>query len=204
MRECGVEYSADSLVASIKPDLPFFRNSGGGVTVSGGEPLAQPNFTFELLAGCRDAGIDTLLETSGFGAWENLRRIAGVCSAIYYDIKLIDPRRHEEWTGVSNKMIHENLRNLCGLENGAGKITVRVPCIPGVNDDRETIGKIAAFASGLGIKNIQLLPYNSMAGEKYRWVGKPYSLEGKTARDKNYYEELNKVAEAAGLTVLRG
>ena len=202
MRKCGAEYTASELVASIKPDLPFFRNSGGGVTVTGGEPLAQPDFTFDLLSLCRSSGINTLLETSGQGAWEDLRRIAGVCSAIYFDIKLINPLIHRQWTGLSNEIIIGNLLNLCKIEGEAEKITVRVPCIPDVNDSKESIWEIAIFVMDLGIRNMQLLPYNVMAGEKYRWIGRTYFLEKAEARDKSYYEELNSVVESVGLKAL--
>ena len=204
MRKAGTEYSARELAASIKPDLPFFRNSGGGVTVSGGEPLAQPDFTLELLSLCRESGIDTLLETSGQGSREKLEKIAPFCSMIYFDLKLLDPEKHREWTGATNTVILENLRALCGMDSE--KITIRVPCIPGVNDSPESIREIAFFAAGLGLWNIQLLPYNVMAGEKYRWIGKPYPLgsthDGPQGRDKLYYEELNRLAEAAGLSVI--
>ena len=202
MRKGGTEYFARELIASVKPDLPFFRNSNGGVTVTGGEPLAQPDFTFELLSGFRDLGISTLLETSGQGAWEDLQRIAGVCSIVYFDIKLLDPDAHRKWTGSSNTLILDNIRNLCNNEGGAKKITVRVPCIPDVNDSIESIREIALFIAGLGIRSMQLLPYNIMAGEKYRWVGRPYSMEKIQTRDKNYYNELNKVVEAVGLNAV--
>jgi pyruvate formate lyase activating enzyme len=200
MRKGGAEYSAEELAASIKPDLPFFRNSGGGVTVTGGEPLAQPDFTFELLSLCRGFGMDTLLETSGYGSWEKLERIAVVCSMIYFDVKLLDPQGHREWTGVTNTIIHENLRNLCKLTGV--NITVRVPCIPGVNDSIESIREIALFVVNSGLRTIQLLPYNTMAGEKYLWTGRAYSMEKTQTRDKFYYEELNRLVESTGLELV--
>jgi len=204
LRKCGAEYPAEELVATIKPDIPFFKNSGGGVTVTGGEPLVQSGFTFEVLDRCRESGIHTLLETSGQGSWEELEKIAGVCSMIYFDIKLLDSGQHRKWTGVPNTVIHENLRNLCRRDDMAGKITVRVPCIPDVNDSIQNIRDIADFTANLNIQNIQLLPYNSMAGEKYRWIGKSYSMENTSARDKVYYEELNKVIKSTGLTIVNG
>jgi pyruvate formate lyase activating enzyme len=202
MRKGGTEYTAAGLIDSVKPDISFFSNSGGGVTVTGGEPLAQADFTFELLSGCRDLGIHTALETSGQGSGEKIRKIAAVCSMIYFDVKLLDPDAHRYWTGVPNATILDNLRGLC-MSNGAGKITVRIPCIPGVNDSPENIRETAEFVSVLGIPAIQLMPYNVMAGEKYRWIGRAYALEKTEARDKMYYEELNKIIEAFGLRALR-
>jgi pyruvate formate lyase activating enzyme len=198
-----MEFSAEELIASVKPDLRFFKNSGGGITVTGGEPLSQPDFTYELLSGCYALGINTILETSGQGSWEKLKMIAGVCSMVYFDIKIIDPAQHRQWTGLSNERILDNLRNLCKIEDGGRKILARVPCIPGINDSAESIREIALFAASLGVESMQLLPYNIMAGEKYRWIGRDYSLDKIETRNRDYYEELNRLVETAGLTALR-
>lgn len=204
MRKAGTEYSAASLIDSIKSDIPFFKNSGGGITVTGGEPLAQADFTFELLSGCRDLGIHTALETGGQGSGEKIREIAALCSLIYFDLKLLDRDMHRNWTGVSNDTILDNLRGLCMSAATAGKITIRIPCIPGVNDSPGNIREAAEFVGVLGIPAIQLMPYNVMAGEKYRWIGRAYALEKTEARGKMYYEELNKLIEALGLRAVRG
>jgi pyruvate formate lyase activating enzyme len=203
MRKAGTEYSAAFLIDSVKPDIPFFRNSGGGITVTGGEPLAQADFTLELLSGCRDLGIHTMLETSGQGSGGKIKKIAALCSQIYFDLKLLDRDMHRNWTGVSNDTILDNLRRLCMAPGTAGKITVRIPCIPGVNDSPENIGETARFVRVLGIPAIQLMPYNVMAGEKYRWIGRTYALERTEGRDKMYYEELNRLIEALGLRAVR-
>jgi pyruvate formate lyase activating enzyme len=129
--------------------------------------------------------------------------IAGVCSMVYFDIKIIDPGQHRQWTGLSNERILDNLRNLCSLEERGRKILARVPCIPGVNDSAENIREIALFAASLGVESMQLLPYNIMAGEKYRWIGRDYSLDKIETRNRDYYEELNRLVETTGLTVLR-
>jgi pyruvate formate lyase activating enzyme len=149
MRRVGREYSASALVDSVRADIPFFRNSGGGVTVTGGEPLMQPEFTHAFLSGCRELGIHTMLETCGQGDYGDLERIAGVCSGIFFDVKLLDGEMHREWTGISNKTILENLRRLCA--EAADKVTVRVPCIPEVNDDPECVRDIARLVKSLGI-----------------------------------------------------
>ncbi|MDR1175107.1 MAG: glycyl-radical enzyme activating protein [Treponema sp.] len=203
IRKAGTEYSAAELIDSIKPDIPFFKNSGGGITVTGGEPLAQADFAFELLSGCRDLGIHTALETSGQGSGEKIREIAALCSLIYFDLKIMDRDMHRNWTGVSNDTILDNLRGLCMSAATARRITIRIPCIPGVNDSPENIRETAEFVRVLGIPAIQLMPYNAMAGEKYRWIGKPYALEKTEARGKMYYEELNKLIEVLGLRAVR-
>lgn len=203
MRKRGGEYSAFELVDSVRPDIPFFQNSGGGVTVTGGEPLLQPEFTYAFLSGCRKLGIHTMLETCGHGGYENLNRIAGACSGIFFDVKLLDQEKHREWTGVSNALILENLERLCASADTAKKIIARVPCIPNVNDDPGSIREISSFVKSLGIPSLQLMPYNAMAEEKYRWVGKGYFFAGLEPRDKDYYENLNAIVEATGMRAIR-
>jgi pyruvate formate lyase activating enzyme len=203
IRTGGMEYSVSDIVDSIMPDIAFFTNSGGGVTITGGEPLMQAQFTREVLADCRKLGIHTMIETSGQGSGVELKKIAEECSGIYYDIKLMDPVRHQEWTGVTNKIIMDNLNLLCRSERLAKKIIIRTPCIPEVNDAPEDIKAIAEFVKSLGISVMQLMPYNSMAGEKYRWIGKDYSLSDIKTRDNEYYEKLNGIVESAAIKAIR-
>jgi pyruvate formate lyase activating enzyme len=183
-------------------DLPFFSNSGGGVTLSGGEPLMQARFTLAFLKECQRLGIHTLLETCGYGEQAAWLDIAEYCDILFYDVKLMDSDKHKEWTGVGNELILDNLRALCNA-GFTDKITLRIPCIPGVNDSTGEIAAIARYAKGLGIERMQLLPYNPMSGEKYKWLGADYTLTGKEPRDKEYYEALNQAAEREGLTVIR-
>jgi pyruvate formate lyase activating enzyme len=199
----GKEYSSSDIIKSIKPDIDFFLNSGGGVTVTGGEPLMQAEFTWEILSECKKLGIHTMIETCGMGSGVELKKIANECLGIYYDIKLMDPVKHHEWTEMSNKIIIDNLYLLCISENMANKITVRIPCIPGINDDPENIRDTAEYVASLKIPVIQLMPYNSMASEKYRWIGKNYLLSNSETRNKGYYEELNRIIESVGIKAIR-
>lgn len=202
LRVGGAPVDPEELAQRVAKDLPFFRNSGGGVTLSGGEPLMQPDFTLAFLAACQSLGVHTLLETCGHGSRRELLKIAVHCNMIYFDLKLMDPQKHREWIGVSNQMILQNLEALCA--NGyTNLITVRVPCIPGVNDSSDEIRTVARYAKSLGIPRMQLLPYNAMAGEKYKWIGQDYTLADREPRDKAYYESLNCTAEQEGLTLLR-
>ena len=201
--KCGKEYTTEELIASIKDDIPFFKNSGGGVTVSGGEPLLQPAFVYEFLSGCHDLGIDTLLQTSGHGSWEDLKRISKYCSTIYFDIKLLDSEQHKEWTGHINATIHDNLKSLCMDNEGIKKITICIPCIPGINDSIINIEKIIFFVKDMGIKSVRLLPYNNMAGERYSWIDRDFYFKDSQSRNKEYYEELYDIAEKAGLDIIR-
>lgn len=202
LRVGGAPADPEELARRIAKDLPFFRNSGGGVTLSGGEPLMQPDFTLAFLAACQSLGVHTLLETCGHGSRGDLLKIAAHCDMIYFDLKLMDPQKHKEWIGVSNQVILQNLEALCAA-GYTQRITVRTPCIPGVNDSPDEIRAVARYAKSLGIPRMQLLPYNPMAGEKYKWIGQGYTLAGREPRDKAYYESLNRTAEQEGLTLLR-
>ena len=202
----GVIYSAEELVDSIKPDIPFFGNSGGGVTITGGEPLAQGEFTLALVMLFRELGIHTIVQTSGFGSAKILRQTAAHADMLYYDIKFMPSKDHGEWVGVSNELIMDNLRLLC-CEDGLGqKILVRVPCIPGVNDSAGHIREIAAFAHSLGISGIELLPYNPMAGEKYSLLGTAYALRdfAPEPQSADYMKSLYQAAKSTGITVIEG
>lgn len=203
LRTAGMYTDARELAERVAKDLPFFNNTGGGVTLSGGEPLSQPRFTAAFLRECRLRGIHTLLETCGHGDKSALLEIASYCNMIFYDVKLLDATKHQEWTGITNHVVLENLEALCAA-GAADKITVRTPCIPGVNDMPREIGAIARHVRKLGISRMQLLPYNPMSGEKYKWISAGYTLSDREPRDNAYYELLNQAAEQEGVTVPRG
>ncbi|MFR1103289.1 MAG: glycyl-radical enzyme activating protein [Acutalibacteraceae bacterium] len=201
LRTGGFYADAAALARRIARDLPFFQSSGGGVTLSGGEPLMQPRFTKDFLSACRRLGLHTLLETCGCGETAALLDIAELCDMLFFDVKLMDPEKHRYWTGADNRVILENLRLLCA-RGFAERITVRTPCIPGVNDTPEEIRAIARFIRGLGVSRMQLLPYNPMSGEKYKWISADFALDGCAPRDKSHYAALNQLAAQEGLAVL--
>ncbi len=201
LRVAGSWVDPQELASQVAKDLPFFRNSGGGVTLSGGEPLLQPQFTLAFLSSCQALGVHTLLETCGHGSRRDLLKAAAHCDMIYFDLKLMDPQKHREWTGVDNQRILENLEALCAA-GYAGRVTVRTPCIPGVNDSPQEIRAIARHVKRQGVSRMQLLPYNPIAGEKYKWTGGDYALAGREPRDKAYYEELNRAVQQEGLDLL--
>ncbi|MCL2538953.1 MAG: glycyl-radical enzyme activating protein [Oscillospiraceae bacterium] len=202
LRVCGELETVDDIVETALQDKPFFDNSGGGVTVSGGEPLMQPGFTLELLSRCRSHGIHTALETCGYGSGGQLLEIAQCCDLIFFDVKLLSETLHRRYTGVGNELILNNLRLLCGCEGQAEKVVVRVPCIPQVNDSLEEIEKTAEFVRDLGIRRMEIMPYNAMAGSKYRWIFRPYPLEGFEPREAEHYENLREIVKKNGLISL--
>jgi pyruvate formate lyase activating enzyme len=170
----GREVTVDQLMAEIERDRAFFDESGGGVTLSGGEPLAQPGFLVALLEACTAREIHTALDTCGFAPWETLERVRPFVNLFLYDLKLIDEGRHHEFTGVSNVRILSNLR---ALSERGHNIVIRVPVIPGINDDEDNVHQIGAFAAGLPRPHqLDLLPYHRTATDKYRRLNKAYDL----------------------------
>ena len=186
---CGEWRSAKDILEIFIKDKPFYDNSGGGVTITGGEILAQANFAKHFLMLCVRSGIHTAIETCGFGSKDALIEIAKWSDLIFYDIKLMDNRLHEKYTGVPNDLILANLAALC--TNNADKLIIRIPCIPDINDSPEQIMEIAHLAKQYGVRHVEALPYNPSAGAKYEWLKRKYELEGLKPRSQSYYDELN-------------
>jgi pyruvate formate lyase activating enzyme len=170
----GREMTVAEVLVEVERDLPFYDESGGGVTFSGGEPLAQPRFLLALLQACRARGIRTALDTCGFAPWAVLDRVRPYVDLFLYDLKAIDEDRHRELTGRSNRPV---LRNLEALSRHGHRIVLRMPIVPGINDDDESIRRAAAFAAGLPhLQRVDLLPYHHIAVEKYRRIQRAYGL----------------------------
>jgi pyruvate formate lyase activating enzyme len=168
----GREAGVDEVMAALVQDQPFFDHSGGGVTFSGGEPLAQPEFLLALLRECGRLGIHRAVDTSGFASADVLAQVAEETDLFLFDLKLMDRDRHRLFTGVSNAPILANLRLLA--ERGAA-VQVRLPLIPGVNDDVVNLRATGAFVAALpGVDAIDLLPYHGAAAAKYRKLNLPY------------------------------
>lgn len=171
----GYQISSDILLHKAQRMLPFFQYSGGGVTLTGGEVLTQVDFAVALLAGCRELGIHTAIETSGCYQWEHLARVAALANLILYDIKLMDEESHRYWVGVSNKDILKNAARLAEKN-----VQIRVPLITNITDTKENITAIYAFMRDNALQTVALLPYNPSAGAKYEWLGQSYEIKGET------------------------
>ena len=168
----GERVEPEALVTSLLRDRIFFDESGGGVTISGGEPLVQPAFVTEVLRLLRAEGVHTALDTCGFGRWPDLRDAAAHANLVLYDLKLMDPARHKAATGVSNEIILDNLRSLAGVHPA---IWIRIPIIPGVNDDDANIEAAADFVRSVpGIRQVDLLPYHPTGEAKFARLGMDY------------------------------
>ncbi len=170
----GREMSVAQVLAEIERDLPFYEESSGGVTLSGGEPLLQHDFVLALLRACKQQGLHTALDTCGFAPWETLDSIREYVDLFLYDLKLMDDARHRQYTGVSNAPILSNLQALAWHGHA---VIVRVPLIPGINDDEENLRQTGAFAATLPrLLRVDLLPYHGLSSEKYDRLGRSYPL----------------------------
>jgi pyruvate formate lyase activating enzyme len=169
--------SVSELLREVIRDSVFFQRSGGGLTLSGGEPAAQPLFARELLRRYKteEYGLHTALETCGYAPWEDLVKILEYTDLVLYDIKIMDPLTHQRATGVDNRLILENAQRIAA----AGKsLVIRLPLIPGYTDSEENVTAIAAYARQLpGVEEMHLLPYHRLGEPKYRRLDRPYALE---------------------------
>lgn len=165
---CVRDWTVGDLVRELERDIPYYDRSGGGVTLSGGEPLTQPEFVAEVLRACRRRELHSALDTSGCVEAGVLEQAAGLCDLVLYDLKSMDDDVHREWTGVSNVQILENLELLDGLEV---ETWIRLPLVPGVNDDVENLDATIEFLRGTRFRRISILPYHRIAEGKYKRLG---------------------------------
>jgi pyruvate formate lyase activating enzyme len=188
--------SVDEVLEAVEEDSSFYARSGGGLTVSGGEPIAQAGFVGALLEAARSRGIGTALETSGHCRWEDLRDVCKHVDQVFYDVKSADSAKHEAHVQVGNELILRNLRKLCEHFPDL-PIVVRTPIIPGFNDSPEDVGAIARLVSDLpGSRRHELLPYHGFGEPKYRRLGKDYSLRGLEAPTEEQMARLREVSGA--------
>jgi len=170
MQVVGRQMSVEDVLAEVEKDRVFYEQSGGGVTLSGGDPFVQAAFAEAILDGCRARGIRTALDTAGFSKNGLLDRLAAKTDLVLFDLKGMDDARHTELTGVPNAPILDNLKRLAA---GRTEVWVRIPLVAGVNDDDDNIRRTIGFLSSLKtVKKVGLLPYHSGGLEKARRIGK--------------------------------
>ncbi len=161
---CGREYGVDEIFKEIIKDKPFYDSCGGGVTFSGGECMLQTEFLEELMKRCKNSGINTAVDTAGNVSWDAFERVLPYTDLFLYDIKVFDDEVHKKYTGASNKLILNNLTKL--FEKNAN-VHIRIPVIPGVNDNAEEMRNIKRFLSAYKPVKVELLPYHKMGEYKY-------------------------------------
>lgn len=202
LEQIGKLRTAREILDIVEEDRNFFDQSGGGMTLSGGEPLNQSSFVISLLQGAKERGIRTAIETSGFAAREVWEQILPFLDLILYDVKEIDPELHQKFTGVSNSLILENLKFLALTGK---QIIIRRPVIPGYNDQVESIHALGKFVQALEtIHEINLLPYHRMGQNKYKQLGKTYVMGDTPTLQDQEVIGLSEILQSYGLSVKIG
>jgi pyruvate formate lyase activating enzyme len=202
MQMVGREMSTEDVLAEVEKDRVFYEQSGGGVTLSGGDPFVQAAFAEALLDGCRSRGIRTAVDTAGFSKNGVLDLMASKTDLILYDLKCMDDARHKELTGVSNVPIIDNLKRLAV---GRTEAWVRIPLVLGVNDDDDNIRRTIDFLSSLKtIRRVGILPYHSGGLEKARRIGRENNFRKFETPSEERIAAVEVAFRAAGFEVRRG
>lgn len=193
----GRDVTVAEIMETVERDRVYYRRSGGGVTLSGGECLVQAEFAADILRACRESGINTAIESTGCAAFEKIELLLPNLDLYLMDIKHIDAEKHREFTGQSNALI---LENAVKIAERANELIIRVPVIPGFNDTVREIGDIAVFAKKLhGVRELHLLPYHRLGEDKYKALGRDYLMRGAELIPDMHMQELKKTVESAGL-----
>ena len=201
-RMAGRWMKTGELLDELLRDRIFFDESGGGVSFSGGEPLLQADFVCDMAAALKAQGVHTVLDTCGFAPTDDLLRVAAQVDLVLFDLKLIDAVRHREATGESNALI---LANLSALSKCQEAIWLRVPIIPGLNDDAENLEATARIAAQTsGVLRVDLLPYHATGAEKFGRLDRAYALDALQPPSSERMEAIAARFRAHGLAVTLG
>lgn len=192
----GRDVTVGEILPEILSDIPYYRRSGGGLTLSGGEVLAQADFARDLLRAAREYGLHTAIETAASLPYSEMEKLLPHLDLVLMDVKHMDPVKHKEYTGVDNTLILENAKTLS--ESGVDLI-IRTPVIPGVNDSDGDIRAISRFAASLGAREYHLLPYHRLGSDKYDGLGRRYSMSEILPPSRERMEHLLSVAEESGI-----
>lgn len=195
----GRDVTVGEIFETVKKDLIYYRRSGGGLTLSGGEMLCQSDFSLALLRTCKNYGINTAVETTLSTPFDMIEPLVPYVDTFLVDIKHMNSAKHEEFTTMKNELILQNARRVSAV---AKRFVVRVPVIPGFNDTPEEIGAIAEFAKSLkGVEEMNLLPYHRLGYDKYVGLGREYKMGDVPSPDKEKMQSLKSVAERVGIKV---
>ena len=199
----GHEVTVGRVMIEVEKDKIFYEYSGGGVTLSGGEPLMQPEFLSGLLKTCKKRGIHTALDTSGYAPWTVLKGILKYVDLFLYDLKLVDTNLHEKYTGEGNEIILDNLENLA---RNKANVVIRVPVITKITDTTDNIRAVGKFVRSLkGIEEVHLLPYNYLCKDKYQRIRREYVFKNTEPPSDAALQRMKQRLEESGLRVkIRG
>lgn len=196
----GRDVTVEEVLEIVEKDRPYYRRSGGGLTLSGGESLCQPEFARALLMAAKARGIGTAMESMGCAPYEVIESILPYLDTYLLDIKHTDMEKHKRFTGKSNELMLENARKIAA--SGLTRLVIRVPVIPTFNDTPEEIMDIARFADKLpGVERIHLLPYHRLGQDKYEGLGRTYQMEEILPPETEHMEMLKKAVESVSRLV---
>ncbi len=196
-KQIGRDVTVAEILDIVKQDMPYYRRSGGGMTLSGGEMLCQSEFALALLKAAKASAINTAVETTGFAPYDKIEKMLPFIDTVLMDIKHTDSIKHKAFTAQPNELI---LENAAKIAEKAKKLIIRVPVIPTFNATEAEIASIARFASGLkGVDEINLLPYHRFGKDKYDGLGREYLMGDIASPTEEYMQKLKAVAESYGL-----
>ncbi len=196
----GREVTVEEVMIELRKDIPFYENSGGGITLSGGEPTFQHAFALAVLKQCKSEGLRTAVDTTGQTPWRIFEKILPYTDLVLYDIKQMDTASHKQHTGVPNEKI---LANLSRIGHYGVSIEIRMPIVPGLNDGRDMIERAAEFLAGVKkITRVVLLPYHKLGEAKYgRLDRETYKLKNVESPEPERMQEIAKWVRSFGLDV---
>ena len=192
----GRQEDVEAVLKEVEKDGLFYKNSGGGVTLSGGEPMSQPDFVHSLLKKCKENRIHTVLDTCGYTQLENWDRVLEYVDIILFDLKQMNTAKHKEYTGVPNELILSSAKKLSSL---GIPMVIRIPFIPGYTDSHKNMEDSACFAKEIGISRIELLPFHSLCINKYNKLDKEWKLNGISPPSEEFLEKARDRFNAQGL-----
>lgn len=201
LNQNGEWYTVKQVIEIALKDAHFYKNSGGGITLSGGEVLNQSEFAEKLLKTAKENGLHTAIETSGYSEWKDFLRVLTYTDLVLYDIKHVDEKAHKYYTGVSNKLILENLKKTVktGIE-----LVARIPIIPSVNAGKESIKAYIDLLTSLGIKKANILPFHQLGVAKYEMIGLPYTFKDEKTPTNEFMSGIKKRMQDVGIEVKIG
>lgn len=190
----------------VKRDVPFYEASGGGVTLSGGEPMVRPEFAYALLRTLTERWIDTAIETCGYAKTEDYEQIVPYLNTIFMDLKHMNSEKHKQWTGHGNELILMNIKRVNDMIPVYGnRMFIRIPIIPGFNDKPEEVEETAAFVAKncTNITGMELLPYHKLGRGKYYSLGREYEMESTVPPTTEKMNELNEILNKYDIPIFK-
>jgi len=196
-RLVGKQMTVEEIVEEVEKDRLFYKNSGGGITLSGGEPMHQPDFARALLMRCKEKGLHTVLDTSGYAQLKQWDAVLEYVDLVLFDLKQMNPVQHQEYTGVSTELILKSARKIASQKI---PMIIRIPLVPGYNDMRGNIEGCARFAQEIHVGRIELLPFHKLCVSKYTKLNKEWKLSSLASPSQELLEEVRTIFSTYSLT----